>query len=297
MMMPFDLEYGCKYLINFIVSKRTAKELSEKDFSQIPQAQKLVYINQLMDLGWIVEQKSSLTSDYVVYAFSDKGRRIFENPAEIISLSDAEQEHISLLRKLDAARRDDDLLSMPSILLSLAEICFGVARYDSALVYAMEMQSISERIRSSYYRAESLLLLGKIDNARGELESALKSYVEGSSLFKQLGEISREADALRLAGGILLKMGHFKQALNYFNESKGACMSVRYLRGVAKIEINLGILNSLAGSYDTAEKLWTHALEFFRSVGDEQTVALILNNIGGMMVLRRKFESAAANFK
>ncbi|MEM3852138.1 MAG: tetratricopeptide repeat protein, partial [Methanomassiliicoccales archaeon] len=80
-------------------------------------------------------------------------------------------------------------------------------------------------------------------------------------------------------------------------ESKGACMSIRYLRGVAKIEINLGILNSLAGSYDTAEKLWTHALEFFRSVGDEQTVASILNNIGGMMVLRRKFESAAANFK
>jgi tetratricopeptide (TPR) repeat protein len=223
--MAFDLEFGCKNLVLLIVSRATADSLSKNDFNKLPEKERLEYVNQLVDLGWVKEQRpANAGSDYVIFAFSDKGRKIYENPVELLSLTDAEQEHISLLRKLDSLKNDDSVAMMPQVLLSLANACLGVGRYDSALMYAIELQRRAEAIKSTYFKAEAELMVGRVDNARGELESSLKSFMEGAVLFRKIGEVAREADCQRSAGGVLFKMGDYKKAMVLFEESKSKCL-------------------------------------------------------------------------
>jgi|GEM_PF-6422428 len=291
--MPFDLEYGCRYLIRFIVSRKRAEELEESDFKNISEQELLTYINQLMDLGWVKEQKLKEKDEFVIYAFTEKGRRMYENPNALMSLTDSEREHIMFLRKLDAARREEDLINIPPLLLSLAQCCLGVGRYDSALVYAVELQNLAERIKSLYFKAESLIMQSKIDNARGELDASIKSLSEGIRLFRELGEKNREAEALRLAGGILVKMGDFDNAMKHFEESLDRFAATNNSKGVAKVKTNMGILHAMSGDYDTAERYWEFALNFAESIKDYEWVGVILTNMGGIFELKKDYEKAA----
>lgn len=293
--MAFDLEFGCKSLVSLIVSRRTAEALSKADFNKLEEAQKLEYINQLVDLGWVREQRpASGGGDYVIYAFTDKGRRIYENPVELLSQTDAEQEHISLLRKLDSLKSEDSVAMMPQVLLSLANACLGVGRYDSALMYSIELQKKADEIKSTYFKAEAELMVGRVDNARGEMASSLKSFMEGAALFRKIGEIAREADCLRSAGGVLFKMGDYKKAMVMFEESKNKFMQIRHMLGVAKSKSNLAILYSIAKDYDTAEKYWKYSLDFFQALGDRESEGKILNNLGAMLIEAGKLEDASS---
>ncbi len=292
--MAFDLEFGCKGLVSLIVSRRTAETLSKADFNKLEEAQKLEYVNQLVDLGWVKEQRpASGGSDYVIYAFTDKGRKIYENPVELLSLTDAEQEHISLLRKLDSLKNDDSVAMMPQVLLSLANACLGVGRYDSALMYSIELQKKADEIKSTYFKAEAELMIGRVDNARGEMASSLKSLMEGAALFRKIGEVAREADCLRSAGGVLFKMGDYKKAMVMFEESKNKFMQIRHMLGVAKSKSNLAILYSIAKDYDTAEKYWKYSLDFFQALGDKESEGKILNNLGAMLIEAGKLDDAS----
>ncbi len=291
--MAYDIEYGCRALITLIVCRETREKLSSKDFSSLPEKQQLEYINALIDIGWIKEQKSGKPDgDYVIYAFTDKGRKIFENPAELLNLSDVEQEHVSLLRRLDSLRREDDVALMPQTLMALSNSCIGTGRYDSALMYAMDLQKRAAEMNSNYFRGESAFLLGKAENARGEPEASLKYYVEAVEIFEKVGETTREAESLRMAGGVLFKMGDYERSMMMFEQSREKFFETRNMMGVSKAKINLGILCSIAKDYDTAEKYWLHALEFFEILEDKETVAKILTNLGAMMIETRKYEGA-----
>lgn len=292
--MPFDLEFGCKNLVSLIVSRKTADSLTRNDFNKLPERERLDYINQLIDLGWVKEQRPASGGEYVIYAFTDKGRKIYENPVELLSLTDAEQEHISLLRKLDSLKNDDSVALMPQVLLSLANACLGVGRYDSALMYSIELQKRAESMKSTYFKAEAELMVGRVDNARGELESSLTSYLEGADLFRKIGEVAREADCLRSAGGVLFKMGDYKRAMVMFEESKNKFLQIRHMLGVAKSKSNLAILYSIANDYDTAEKYWKYSLEFFQALGDKESEGKIYNNLGAMMLEAGRLEAASS---
>ncbi len=291
--MAYDIEYGCRALITLIVCRETREKLTSKDFSSLPEKRQLEYINALIDVGGIKEQKNGKPdSDYVIYAFTDKGRKIFENPSELLNMSDVEQEHISLLRKLDSLRREDDVATMPQTLIALANSCIGLGRYDSALMYAVDLQKKAEEMNSNYFKGEAAFLLGKAENARGEQETSLKYYVEAVEIFGKVGEISREAESLRMAGGVLFKMGDYERSMMMFERSREKFFETRNMMGVAKAKINLGILCSIARDYETAEKYWLHALEFFEILEDKETVAKILTNLGAMKIDTKKYEDA-----
>ena len=291
--MAYDIEYGCRALITLIVCRETREKLSSNDFSSLPEKLQLEYINALIDIGWVKEQKgNNPDSDYVIYAFTDKGRKIFESPSELLNLNDLEQEHVSLLRKLDSLRRDDAVAMMPQTLIALSNSCIGIGRYDSALMYAMELQQKATEMNSNYFGGEAAFLLGRTESGRGELEASLKYFVEAVETFRKVGEVSREADSLRMAGGVLFKMGDYKRSMLMFEQSREKFFEIRNMLGVAKAKINLGILFSIAKDYDTAEKYWNHALEFFEILEDKETVAKILNNLGAMMIETRRYEAA-----
>ena len=292
--MPFDLEFGCRNLISLVVSRSSAEELAKMDFASLPEKRQLELINHLVDLGWVQEQRPSEGGgDYVIYAFTEKGRKIYENPVELLNLTDTEQEHISLLRKLDSLKNDDSVALMPQILLSLANTCLSIGRYDSALMFVVELEKRAQSIKSTYFEAEAQLMMGQVDNARGELDSSLKAFMDGASLFRKVGEVAREADCLRSAGGVLLKMGDYKKAMVMFEDSKNRFMEIRHMLGVAKAKSNLAILHSIVKDYDTAEKYWNYSLDFFRALGDKESEGKILNNMGAMLILAGRLEDAA----
>ena len=291
--MAYDIEFGCRALINVIVSRETRQRMAEGNIQKLPEKRLLEYINSLIDLGWVKEERGDKKdSDYVVYAFTEKGRRIYENPSELLNLSDAEQEHVSLLRRLDALKRDDSISMMPQTLMALSDLCLGNGRYDSALMYAMDLHKRAEELKSTFFVGEASILMGRVENARGELESSLKYFINATDAFNRIGEVSREADSLRYAGGVLLKMGDYKQAMMMFEQSKDKFFHIRHMMGVAKAKVNLGILHSLARDYYTAEKYWNNALEFFEALEDKEMQVKILNNLGAMLISTEKYDNA-----
>ncbi|MBX8633790.1 MAG: tetratricopeptide repeat protein [Candidatus Thermoplasmatota archaeon] len=291
--MAYDIEFGCRALINVIVSRETRQRMAEGNIQKLPEKRLLEYINSLIDLGWVKEERGDKKdSDYVVYAFTEKGRRIYENPSELLNLSDAEQEHVSLLRRLDALKRDDSISMMPQTLMALSDLCLGNGRYDSALMYAMDLHKRAEELKSTFFVGEASILMGRVENARGELESSLKYFINATDAFNRIGEVSREADSLRYAGGVLLKMGDYKQAMMMFEQSKDKFFHIRHMMGVAKAKANLGILHSLTKNYDTAENYWKNALEFFEALEDKESQTKILNNLGAMLIMTKKYDEA-----
>lgn len=291
--MAYDIEFGCRALINIIVSRETREKLPDKDLRKIPEKTLLEYINALIDLGWVKEQKGvPEDNDYVIYAFTEKGRKIYENPAEILNLSDTEQEHVSLLRRLDALKRDDSVSMMPQTLMALSDLCLGIGRYDSALIYAMELKKKAEELRSVFFKGESSILMGRIENARGNLETSLKYFISATDAFGKVGEVSREADSLRYAGSVLFKMGDYKRAMMMFEKSRERFFQIRNMLGVAKVKNNLGILYSLAKDYATAERYWLNTLEFFEALNDIEEQTRVLNNLGAMHIQTGRYGDA-----
>jgi len=295
--MPFDIEFGCSKLVNLIVCSKTAEELEEEGFSNLPESRRLQYINQLMDLGWIREQKSELSSDYTIFAFSEKGRKIFENPAELLNLSDNEHEHITLLRRLDSLEREGAVSMMPQTILGLANICFGSGRFDSALLYAMKLLSIGEEMHSVFFMAEARLTISQIEGARGNADTALQSALEARELFRKIGEVSREADALKNSGWIIFKNGNYEKSREYYLEAKELYTSVRNMQGVAKCNINLATLSFIEGDFRKAEEYNKYALDFFHALGDRETEGKVLNNFGTMFAEMERYQDASEYFK
>lgn len=293
--MRFDLEFGCRQLIKYIVSSRTAAELEENGFQNIPEEKLMSYINSLIDLGWVREENGLEGDDFVVYAFTEKGRKIFENPVSLLSLTDTERDHVNLLKKLDAAKREDDIVTMPPLLLSLANACLGTGRYDSALVYAMELQNVATRIRSPYFKAESMIMQAKIDTARGDIESALKNYREGIKIFRELGETGREGDALRMAGGLLLKLGKLTEAKKCFEESLEKLSAVNNMSGALKARYNIALVSAIMGDFETAQEYWDYVRSVFESMHDYEAIGVFYNNLAGIYILRGDYERSSLN--
>jgi len=99
------------------------------------------------------------------------------------------------------------------VLTSYASALYRVGRLDEALACCVEAHEWSTTNHDLQNACRSLLLMGTIHSARGEMISALEAYHRTIDLGQQTGSLHMQADAFGSVGLLYLELGDGENAL------------------------------------------------------------------------------------
>jgi len=105
------------------------------------------------------------------------------------------------------------------VLTSYASALYRVGRLDEALASCVEAHEWSTRHYDLQNACRSLLLMGTIHSARGELSSALDAYHRTIDLGHETGSLHIQADAFSSVGHVYLELGDGENALDCLREA------------------------------------------------------------------------------
>ncbi len=135
-------------------------------------------------------------------------------------------------------------------------------------------------MRTTSKRARVLLMLGNLAKRRGDGEEALRLYLEGLSVLRELEDPKGIVVALNNLSTLYIERGDFQQALPLLEESISLKRELGDQRGLAVSLMNQGEVRKAQGQYAQAMALTEDGLAIFQSLGDSQGEALAYNNVG-----------------
>lgn len=140
--------------------------------------------------------------------------------------------------------------------------------------------------------ANAYLIKGEIFSRQANWELSFSEIDRARNLFLSINDSTGLAKCENLLGTIYGDLGdltnaveHFETALSFVNEQTNYSFT-------GKIEINLGIVNTIRGKYDIAISYFKRALVNFDKISELKRVAEINHNVG--MVYTKKNEFSAA---
>jgi tetratricopeptide (TPR) repeat protein len=128
--------------------------------------------------------------------------------------------------------------------------------------------------------ADSLVSLGTISLSTGNLDAAKPRFEEALGLWRQLGDESGEAGALRDLGTIELYRGAYPEARSLLKSSLTMFRRTEDAAGQAVALQALGLLAVYEDRAADAVGLYEVSLSLWRTMGNRQMVATDLANLG-----------------
>ena len=136
--------------------------------------------------------------------------------------------------------------------------------------------------------------IGTIYDDQGDIAKALDYYHKGLNLYEEMGNKKGMALALNNIGYIYYNQADIKNALDYYNKSLKIRMEIGDKNGISNSYNNLGsVYKSLVNDskyinkFELKDSLNNRAIEYFyksleirKEIGDNQGVAITLNNMG-----------------
>lgn len=177
----------------------------------------------------------------------------------------------------------DELLSRGRVLqaggsFAEAQRCFGTA-IDCARAAA-----------DAGRLAEALRWFAVVHQLQGDTASAVGYARQSQDVAATAGRSDLVAEALCTLGGIQIESGDTGLARDTYERARDLDQSNTGL--AARIEGNLGILATIRGDLDTAERHYAQALERHQAAGNGRASAEVLHNWGMLRADRRQWEAA-----
>jgi len=153
------------------------------------------------------------------------------------------------------------------------------------------------------------LIHGHLSEGRGWLEGLLATLeatgghggaVDGDA--RRTGGTERErgavrAKALRGAGGLATEQGDFRQARTLYESALAAYKTLGDTEGIAAVLNNLGVAADGQGDYRRADMLYAESLALKREIGDRWGITTSLSNLGRLALQRGDDERAMALYE
>lgn len=134
------------------------------------------------------------------------------------------------------------------------------------------------------------LRIGKRDITKQFCEQSLAGY-------RDLGDQSGTADALRELGYLAWNVGHYGEAEQHFRESLAICQTLGDRRGIANSMDGLGSIYAFSGQLEEAIHLGESSLSIYREMNDQMGVAQIIGNLGADYDLAGDLPKAIENLQ
>ncbi len=145
---------------------------------------------------------------------------------------------------------------------------------------------------TSAHRAESILVLAKIDIQRGAYTLGLEKAHQALALASvfALGEV--EPKALNLLGSGYRMLGNYSESLDFYGKSLAYHERIGAQSGVASVWGSIAVVYQNLGSYVHALEYLEKAMAIFEELGDKFNIAKVLGNIGVVHQNLKNYEKA-----
>jgi LuxR family transcriptional regulator, maltose regulon positive regulatory protein len=142
-------------------------------------------------------------------------------------------------------------------------------------------------------RAMAYRRLGDYDLMLADADETIQITQDRNELFLQ----EAFAEAQRMKGQALLKLGEFENAKQCYDISLKRYTDLGVSSSIPMIEMDLGVLFAEQGDTQTASRYYAHALEAWQKSGDTNHQALLLNNLGVIHHMDGGYEEAFTVFE
>lgn len=175
----------------------------------------------------------------------------------------------------------------------LGQICKDAGQY----YLAQEIfNKISKRTRNKVLKAKTLVNLADIYSRKANWTQSISLVTEAESIYKETNDNVGISNCFNMLGTISGDMGDIERAKTYFNQSLLFANNSDEKELYAKIEANLGIVNSIIGNTDEAVEHLEISLNIYKEIKDLKRVSELYHNIGTNFLQSEDTESALAAF-
>ena len=202
---------------------------------------------------------------------------------------------IDLLVTFASTRISEDNFLVLLLLLSNVTLTYG--DFNTSINLSDKLISLSSgNPLLSDIAANAYLVKGEIFSRQANWELSFSEINSARNLFLAINDNSGIAKCENLLGTIYGDLGdltnameHFETALSLINDQINYSFS-------GKIEVNLGIVNTIQGKYDDAISYFRRALLNFEKISEIKRVSEIHHNIGMVYSKKNEFSSALNSF-
>lgn len=186
-------------------------------------------------------------------------------------------ERIQIDRAVTFAKKNLKADKFFEFILDVANICIASGKMN----LAQEIFSkINKKTKDRTLKAKSLIGLADICSRQANWNRSISLVTEAETIYKETNDIVGVAICFNLLGTISGEMGDIEKAKNYFTQSLLILNKSSEKELNAKIETNLGVVNSILGNKDEANKHLEEAIVIYKETEDFRRVSESYLNIG-----------------
>ena len=176
-------------------------------------------------------------------------------------------------------------------ILQLGNICTASGKIN----FAQEIfNKINRKASNKSLKAKSLIGLADIYSRKANWTRGISLVTEAESIYKDKNDRMGLANCFNVLGSISGEMGEIERAKNYFSQSLVFANESSDQELNAKIETNLGIVNTILGNTDESVIHYESAMMIYKQIGDLRRVAEVYINIGLNFLDTRDIKSSLA---
>lgn len=219
----------------------------------------------------IFNSSLSLASDDISAKISDLYKKQLDIRIEGTS------ERIQIDRIITFAEKKLESDKFFKFILDLANLCIASGKMDLAKEI---FNKINNKTKDKTLKAKSLIGLADVYSRRASWTRSISLVSEAENIYRETNDNAGIADCFNMLGTISGEMGEIEKAKNYFSQSLFLINDESNKELNAKIEANLGVVNSILGNTDEAVEHLESALTIYKKTGDLRRVSESYLNIG-----------------
>ncbi len=151
------------------------------------------------------------------------------------------------------------------VLNALGQVYWFQTRYDRALVFYQQVQTLASETSNHFYKAIALANMGMIYKELGQIDQALDLGIQSLQVFRDLGDHYNLAHILYEIGNDAMSMGRWAAAQEYFQEAIELYERLGVQAGLAYLYWGQGFLNHLLANETASESAYHNALAISQS--------------------------------
>ena len=196
-------------------------------------------------------------------------------------------------RTITFAQKRLELEDFFEFIFKLGQLCKDSGQY----YLAQEIfNKICKRAKNKTLKAKTLISLADIYSRRANWTQSISLVTEAESIYKETNDNIGISNCFNMLGSISGEMGDIERAKTYFNQSLLFANNSDEKELYAKIEANLGIVNSILGNVDEAVEHLEISLDIYKEINDLKRVSELYHNIGTNFLQSDDTESALSAF-
>jgi tetratricopeptide (TPR) repeat protein len=186
-------------------------------------------------------------------------------------------ERIQIDRTITFAEKNLEREKFFEFTLDLANICIVSGKMNLAQEI---FNKVNKKTGVKTLKAKSLIGLAEICSRNANWTRSISLVTEAETIYKETNDKAGIANCFNLLGSISGELGDIEKAKNYFGQSLSILIDTSEKELNAKIETNLGVVNSILGNKDEAIDHLESALIIYKEAGDLRRVSESYLNLG-----------------